>query len=102
VVGDRLDTDVLGANRAGAHSLLVMTGVTDLPELLAAPAELRPTYVGWDLRALGAAQPPVALAGGVARCGAARAWRERGEVRSDGPPDAALRASCALAWSSTG
>lgn len=44
-VGDRLDTDVLGANRAGLGSALVMTGVTTRKELLAAKKEERPRYV---------------------------------------------------------
>ena len=42
VVGDRLDTDVLGAVRGGADSLLVLTGVTDREALLRAPAGSRP------------------------------------------------------------
>src|SRR6478672_7444806 len=33
VVGDRLDTDIEGANKVGYDSLLVMTGVTDLATL---------------------------------------------------------------------
>jgi glycerol-1-phosphatase len=52
MVGDRLDTDIAGARRTGHDSLLVMTGVTDLDDLVAAPPELRPTYIGADLRAL--------------------------------------------------
>lgn len=44
-VGDRLDTDVLGANQAGLGSGLVMTGVTTRKELLAARADSRPTYI---------------------------------------------------------
>ncbi|MGH8826024.1 MAG: HAD-IIA family hydrolase, partial [Jiangellaceae bacterium] len=56
VVGDRLDTDIEGANRAGVDSLLVFTGVTDPAELISAPPLLRPTYIGLDLRAL-AAEP---------------------------------------------
>ena len=36
VVGDRLDTDIEGANRVGYDSLLVMTGVTDLATLASA------------------------------------------------------------------
>ena len=50
VVGDRLDTDVEGAARAGCDSLLVLTGVAD--EAAVANATTRPTYVGADLRAL--------------------------------------------------
>ena len=52
VVGDRLDTDVEGARRAGCDSLLVLTGVTTRAMLEDAPAHQRPTYVGDDLRAL--------------------------------------------------
>lgn len=62
VVGDRLDTDVEGAVRAGCDSLLVLTGVTDEAALLAAPEGRRPTYVGLDLRALLVPHP---AAGGV-------------------------------------
>ena len=57
VVGDRLDTDVEGANRAGCDSLLVLTGVTTEADLLAAPPERRPTYLGLDLGALLVAHP---------------------------------------------
>ena len=52
VVGDRLDTDIEGANRVGCDSLLVLTGVATEADLLTAPPERRPTYVGLDLSAL--------------------------------------------------
>jgi glycerol-1-phosphatase len=52
VVGDRLDTDIEGANRVGVDSLLVLTGVTRLEQLRAAPKEHWPTYVAADLRGL--------------------------------------------------
>ena len=52
VVGDRLDTDIEGANRAGVDSLLVLTGVTRLEQLRDAPKEQQPTYVAQDLRGL--------------------------------------------------
>ena len=52
VVGDRLDTDIEGARRAGMDSLLVLTGVSDAAELLAAPPQRRPTYVAADLAGL--------------------------------------------------
>jgi HAD superfamily hydrolase (TIGR01457 family) len=51
-VGDRLDTDVLGANRAGIGSALVMTGVTTRKELLAAKDDSRPTYILGTLKEL--------------------------------------------------
>jgi HAD superfamily hydrolase (TIGR01450 family) len=51
-IGDRLDTDVLGANRAGIGSALVMTGVTTRKELLAAKADSRPTYILGTLKEL--------------------------------------------------
>lgn len=53
VVGDRLDTDIEGANRAGHDSLLVLTGVTGLRELVTASPALRPCYLGVDLGCLG-------------------------------------------------
>lgn len=52
VVGDRLDTDIEGANRAGVDSLLVLTGVTRLEDLKDAPKEHQPTYLAQDLRGL--------------------------------------------------
>ena len=39
VVGDRLDTDIEGANGVGAPSLLVLTGVATLAELVGSRAE---------------------------------------------------------------
>ena len=52
MVGDRLDTDIEGAHAIDAPSLLVLTGVTWLPELAAAPPRLRPTYVSPTLEGL--------------------------------------------------
>jgi glycerol 3-phosphatase-2 len=52
VVGDRLDTDIEGAVRSGYDSLLVMTGVTGLAELVTAEPHSRPTYVSADLEGL--------------------------------------------------
>ena len=102
VVGDRLDTDVLGAVRGGADSLLVLTGVVDLPALLAAPDGSRPTYVADDLRALLQPQPPVALEPARAVCGQAEAVLDDGAVRLvRGAGVEALRAQCALAWAAT-
>jgi glycerol-1-phosphatase len=52
VVGDRLDTDIEGAVSAGMDSLLVLSGISDRAELLAAPAQRRPTFVAADVTAL--------------------------------------------------
>ena len=51
-VGDRLDTDIAGANAAGLPSLMVLTGVSTAADLIRADARLRPTYIGEDLRSL--------------------------------------------------
>jgi glycerol 3-phosphatase-2 len=52
VVGDRLDTDIAGANAAGLPSLMVLTGVNNARDAVyAVPAE-RATYLGADLRSL--------------------------------------------------
>lgn len=59
VVGDRLDTDIEGAFNGGVDSLLVLTGVTDARQLLAAEPRHRPTYVDADLRGLLTGQPEV-------------------------------------------
>jgi glycerol 3-phosphatase-2 len=98
IVGDRLDTDVLGAVRGGADSLLVMTGVTDRPALLAAPPGSRPTFVSSDLRGLLEPQPEVQIEGEVARCRGAVAVRHQGRVLVEGEGDDALRAEAALCW----
>jgi hypothetical protein len=52
VIGDRLDTDIHGATNVGIDSLLVLSGVTTIEDLLQAPLELRPSYLGWDASAV--------------------------------------------------
>ena len=52
MVGDRLDTDIEGARNAEVDSLLVLTGVTGLPELVAARPGERPTYLAPTLAGL--------------------------------------------------
>jgi hypothetical protein len=49
-LGDRLDTDILGANRAGVASALVLTGIDGPKQVLAADSESRPTFLLGDLR----------------------------------------------------
>jgi glycerol 3-phosphatase-2 len=104
VIGDRLDTDVLGAIRGGADSLLVLTGVDTARDVLAARAGTRPTYVSWDLRGLVAPQPDVVMTGVVmngalrAECDGAAASYDEGSLLVEGAGAGALRAACALAW----
>src|SRR4029077_15061093 len=54
VVGDRLDTDIAGANAAELPSLLVLTGVSTAADMVFAIPEERPNYVAPDLRSLDA------------------------------------------------
>ena len=111
VVGDRLDTDIEGATRGGADSMLVLTGVSTARELVLAEPSQRPTYVSADLRGLLEPQPAVGPKLGedpkppeneVRRAG----WTARRdtadgqlELTGAGEPIDGLRALCALAWS---
>jgi glycerol-1-phosphatase len=52
VIGDRLDTDIEGANAAGLPSLMVLTGVNSARDAVYAQPARRPTYIGHDLRSL--------------------------------------------------
>ena len=52
VIGDRLDTDIEGANAAGLPSLMVLTGVNTARDAVYAEPAQRPTYIGHDLRSL--------------------------------------------------
>ena len=56
-IGDRLDTDILGANRAGMPSVLVLTGIDKAKQVLAAVPDQRPTFILDDLRQLSEPYP---------------------------------------------
>ena len=122
VVGDRLDTDIEGAVRAGADSMLVLTGVTRPADAVLAPAHQRPTYLARDLSGLLGPHLPVARKGNAFRCGgwtarlvsraaggdgraadgsAADGGRQpaRLEIAGAGAAIDGLRALCAAAWS---
>lgn len=62
VVGDRLDTDIAGANAAELPSLMVLTGVSTAAEAVHASPEERPTYIAADLRGLHADAQALAVA----------------------------------------
>lgn len=103
-IGDRLDTDVLGANRAGIASVLVLTGIDRGKQLLAADADSRPTYILGDLRELAEPYPEVRTArNGAVTVRDATVAIEGNDVRilSEGTDDVdLLRAACAAIWNS--
>ncbi|CPW42410.1 protein nagD-like protein [Mycobacteroides abscessus subsp. bolletii] len=61
VVGDRLDTDISGANGAGLPSLMVLTGVNSAIDAIWADIAHRPTFLGADLSALHLPQADVRI-----------------------------------------
>jgi glycerol-1-phosphatase len=101
VVGDRLDTDIEAAHRAGADSLLVLTGVSRPADVLLAPPRRRPTYVAETLDALLEKYPEVTAEDDGFACGGWTASRaETGELVLDGAGAGidGLRALAAAAW----
>lgn len=101
-IGDRLDTDILGANRAGIDSALVITGVDRPKHVLAAPNGSQPTYILGDLRELHEPYPQTKVKDGIT-------WVGDAAVRIDGVdvvivaegsrPIDLLRAGAAAIWS---
>lgn len=101
MVGDRLETDIAGGNRAGMDTLLVLTGVSSEAELVSAPPDQRPAYLAGDLGGLVTAHPEVRTGPAGWSCGGWTATVDDGAVHLDGAGtrDDGLRAVCAAAWS---
>jgi ribonucleotide monophosphatase NagD (HAD superfamily) len=99
-LGDRLDTDILGANRAGIPSALVLTGIDRPKHVLAAPAGSQPTFILGDLRELHEPYPDVQIADGSASVRGATVRIDGPDVRivSAGDPIDLLRAGAAAIW----
>jgi glycerol 3-phosphatase-2 len=103
VVGDRLDTDIEGAVRAGMDSLLVLTGVNGPADLLGAPPERRPTHVSADLSGLFTADDAARVPVAVDALGGWSVTRDGQAVRLDGAGSAvdALRLLTGVVWGGT-
>lgn len=101
-LGDRLDTDIAGAQAAGIDSALVLTGIDRPKHVLAAPPTSRPTYILGDLRELHEPYPEVVTAGDTTTVGTAAVRIDGADVRivSEGArPIDLVRAGAAAIWS---
>lgn len=101
-LGDRLDTDVLGARRAGIRSAHVLTGIDRAKQLLAAVPDQRPDFLLEDLRQLAEPYPRTVVKRDETIVGGARVGIRDGrvEIRADGRRIDLLRAACAAIWGS--
>ena len=85
-VGDRIDTDIVGAVNAGMDSLMVFTGAHGKADLVATGPGERPTHIGADVRAL--LEPPrtVEVEPGLATCRGQLARADDGIVKLESVP----------------
>lgn len=100
-LGDRLDTDILGAARAGIPSAVVLTGIDRPKHILASPSDSRPTYILSDLSELFEPYPPTIVANGVVTVGGAKVAIDGPDVRILAAGDRQidlLRAGAAAIW----
>lgn len=100
VVGDRLDTDILGGNRAGYNTVLVLTGVDTALSALSARTAERPDYLIADLSGLYEEYPVIEATGFGIRCGSAVACVNEETILIDGEENNldSWRAACAAWW----
>ena len=101
MIGDRLDTDIKGANRAGIPSVQVLTGIDEAKQVLAAVPDERPTFILDDLRGLHEPYPATVVDGEVTTVGTAavRLVGNRLTAERGGGIDL-LRAASTAIWSS--
>lgn len=103
-VGDRLDTDILGANNVDMDSLFVFSGAHTKHELLTADADHRPTYLALDVSGLLEEPRTAQREGAAVLCRAQRARVQEGIAVLDTEPATrseqldALWALLQLAW----
>ncbi len=100
LVGDRLDTDIEGATTMGWDSLLVLTGVTGIDEIVRAEDNQRPTYIGRDLGALAQIHTAPEVGDGRVTLGGWGVAVDDGRlvVDGDGTADDWWRAVAVAAW----
>jgi HAD superfamily hydrolase (TIGR01457 family) len=100
VVGDRLDTDILGGNRASMATVLVLTGVDSVHTALGSCVDERPNYLIRSLGELYEEYPAITAVEGAYSCGAAAARVSGSTVVIDGREDDldSWRAACAAWW----
>jgi len=102
-VGDRLDTDILGANRAAIDSVLVLTGVSTRKDVLAASPEERPAFIVESLHELLVEYKEPKQTKRGWSCGKANVELLGDKVLvTEGDPQSieALRAACNVIWNS--
>jgi hypothetical protein len=102
-IGDRIDTDITGANRAKIDSVLVLTGVSTRKEVLGIKPEGRPTYIIASMaELLSPYKAPKKTKRGFACDGAEVELLDNKVVVSFGDPRSlgALRAACAVIYGS--
>lgn len=103
-VGDRIDTDITGANRAGLASALVLTGVSTRKEVLGVKPEGRPNFILENLRELvDGYEAPRSIKNGF-ECLDAQVELKKNVlkvVKGDPRGIGALRAACAAIYSSS-
>ncbi|MDR0991221.1 MAG: HAD hydrolase-like protein, partial [Propionibacteriaceae bacterium] len=86
MVGDRLDTDIAGARRAGLDSLLVLSGSHGKADLCAARADERPTWLASDVSGLLTPGRQAVIEPGQVRCRSVTAKVSGGVIELDSIP----------------
>lgn len=108
MIGDRLDTDILGARRAGIRSIHVLTGIDRGRALIGADPTMRPDHIVEDLRGL--AEPIAEIVQTyerstgatyfeVGRAAVRRSGIDISLVRAGERDVDTIRAACAAVWS---
>lgn len=100
VLGDRLDTDILGGFHAGFSTALVLTGVDTPQSALGAPVQQRPNYLISTLADIYKPYPTIKVLGYGVQVGEAVARVKDGAIAVDGNESDlnAWRAACHAWW----